>query len=259
MTNWRTIHTVLLLLLILVNLGLFWANRMEMDRLYSASDEELERVLALYDRENIQVDAVLRREGYPKAPAILGGAGFLTTELVEKFLGTEYRTAYMDARQRRYTKGEESILLDPEGHRFVYTGTLKAESVEELAARCLSGWICTEYEENRWVYVQKKEDLYLYYNRAEFLVSDEGQITLELQYYEPLGYETTTREVRPLDELMYGALREILLRSPEGAVLQEIRYGYDLNSYRDAVYCLEFALDNGKTVRINAYSGEILN
>ena len=42
MTNWRTIHTVLLLLLILVNLGLFWANRMEMDRLYSASDEELE-------------------------------------------------------------------------------------------------------------------------------------------------------------------------------------------------------------------------
>ena len=71
MTNWRTIHAVMLLLLILVNLGLFWANRMEMDRLYSASDEELERVLALYDRENIQVDAVLRREGYPKAPANL--------------------------------------------------------------------------------------------------------------------------------------------------------------------------------------------
>ena len=108
--------------------------------------------------------------------------------------------------------------------------------------------------------MQKKEDLYLYYNRAEFLVSDEGQITLELQYYEPLGYETINMgSARPLDELMYGALREILLRSPEGAVLQEIRYGYDLNSYRDAVYCLEFALDNGKTVRINAYSGEILN
>ncbi len=69
------------------------------------------------------------------------------------------------------------------------------------------------------------------------------------------------REIRPIDEMLYAVLREILeeRQDDEPIVLTEIRSGYDLEG-QEAIYCLEFVLNQGeKTIRMNAYTNERLN
>ena len=82
-----------------------------------------------------------------------------------------------------------------------------------------------------------------------------------VQYYKPEGYEAQKKEVRPLDELLYGAMKEIVRRKGEAeeVTIKEIRTGYDRTAAGECVYCLEFVLDDSKSVRVNGYTNEILN
>ncbi|MBQ7915849.1 MAG: hypothetical protein IJ315_03570 [Firmicutes bacterium] len=272
--SWKTIRAGLLVLLIIVNLALFWMNRLEQDRLYLVKDKDLRQVLELYEQNNIVVESVLYKESYPRAPILLGDADYLSPEMVERFLGADYRIVYMDGQQRQYTKGDETILLDPVNHRLVYTlqlsegrkwsrERLKAWSASKVE-ECLEGgdvhWVCTEEKEGEWIYVQERDGEYLYFNRAIIKMSDTDSVVLEISYYEPLKYMKQTREVRPLDELMYGAMKTIIQRGDsESHVVTQIRHGYDLDASLQSVYCLEFVLANGRTVRINAYTNEVIN
>ena len=86
----------------------------------------------------------------------------------------------------------------------------------------------------------------------------EGTAQIIMEYYEPMGYEETEREIRPIDEMLYAVLRVILeeRQDIEAIVVTEIRSGYDLKG-REAVYCLEFVQNHGeKTIRMNAYTNE---
>ena len=53
--------------------------------------------------------------------------------------------------------------------------------------------------------------------------------------------------------------KEDFTEEEEQVMLTEIRSGYDRSSDGQCVYCIEFVLDNGKTVRMNGYSNEILS
>ena len=133
--NWKTIRAGLMAVLIVINIALFWMNRLETDRLYLASDEDLDLILELYEENGIRLGTILHRESYPRAPLQLGGAEILNRELVERILGSDYQVAYMDARQSRYTKGDQTILMDPENHRMQYQSAdagITAGTGEEL-------------------------------------------------------------------------------------------------------------------------------
>ena len=272
--NWKTIRTGLLVLLVVVNLALYWMNRLERDRLYSATDTDLRQVLELYEQNGIVVESVLYRDAYPRAPILLGEADYLSPEMVERFLGADYRIVYMDGQQRQYTKGKEMILLDPANNRLRYEFTLETGRVwsrERLKAwgqskveECLEEekvhWVCTEEKSGEWIYVQERNGEYLYFNRAIIKMSEPGLVTMEISYYEPLEYMKQTREVRPVDELMYGAMKTIIERDdPDSRMVTQIRHGYDLDASLQSVYCVEFVLSNGRTVRINAYTNEVIN
>lgn len=276
--NWKTIRAGLMAVLIVINIALFWMNRLETDRLYLASDEDLDLILELYEENGIRLGTILHRESYPRAPLQLGGAEILNRELVERILGSDYQVAYMDARQSRYTKGDQTILMDPENHRMQYQSAdagITAGTGEELkqwADQLILTWftdaaglVCTQTRNRQqsvqFVYCQKKEGLYLYFNRVILQIQADGSMSAAVQYYQPGGYEGQKKEIRPLDELMYGAMKEIvrLKGEEEQVMLTEIRSGYDRSSDGQCVYCIEFVLDNGKTVRMNGYSNEILS
>lgn len=98
-------------------------------------------------------------------------------------------------------------------------------------------------------------------NQILVRIGAEGTAQIIMEYYEPMGYEETEREIRPIDEMLYAVLREILeeRQDDETVVLTEIRSGYDLEG-QESVYCLEFVLNQGeKTIRMNAYTNERMN
>lgn len=175
-------------------------------------------------------------------------------------------------------KGDQTILMDPENHRMQYQSAdagITAGTGEELkqwADQLILTWftdaaglVCTQTRNRQqsvqFVYCQKKEGLYLYFNRVILQIQADGSMSAAVQYYHPGGYEGQKKEIRPLDELMYGAMKEIvrLKGEEEQVMLTEIRSGYDRSSDGQCVYCIEFVLDNGKTVRMNGYSNEILS
>lgn len=63
--NWKTIRAGLMAVLIVINIALFWMNRLETDRLYLASDEDLDLILELYEENGIRIGTILHRESYP--------------------------------------------------------------------------------------------------------------------------------------------------------------------------------------------------
>lgn len=276
--NWKTIRAGLLVVLIVINIALFWMNRLETDRLYSASDKDLEFILELYEQNGIHLGTILHRESYPRAPLQLGGAEVLNRELVERILGSEYQVAYMDARQSRYTKGEQTILLDPENHRMQYQNAAgpivdwTMEALSQKSDELIQTWFAdtAQYvrikfsikeQSAQFIYCQQKEGLCLYFNRIVVQLYADGRVNAAVQYYKPEGYEAQKKEVRPLDELLYGAMKEIVRRKGEAeeVTIKEIRTGYDRTAAGECVYCLEFVLDDSKSVRVNGYTNEILN
>lgn len=271
--NWKTIRVGLLVILVVVNLALFWMNRLEQDRLYAATDDQLQQVFALYEENGVDVDVLINRESYPRAPMVLGEASLLDRSLVEALLGAEYQTTYMDARQTRYAKEGETILLDPANHRAEYTSeklrwpiwekeTLRSWADAQVSA-CVGSRdyvrIGESVEEERaeFSYCQIRGEEYLFMNRIRVMIEAEGAVSITMEYYEPLGYEEDKREIRPIDEMLYAVLREILAEDWEKSPsLTQIRCGYDLDG-QEAVYCLEFVIGDGQeTIRMNAYTNE---
>lgn len=275
--NWKTIRVGILGILVVVNIVLFWLNRLEQDQLYAATDDQLQRVIALYEENEVNLDVLIHRESYPRARILLGDASLLDRSLVEAFLGTEYQTTYMDAQQTRYAKEGETILLDPAHHRMEYTSeqlrwplweeeTLRSWADVQVSA-CAGdlGFTCIQEsmgeEQAEFLYCQRWNEEYLFMNQILIRIEAEGNAQIIIKYYEPLGYEEMKREIRPIDEMLYAVLREILeeRQDDEPIVLTEIRSGYDLEG-QEAIYCLEFVLNQGeKTIRMNAYTNERLN
>ena len=272
--NWKTIRVGILVILVVVNLALFWLNRLEQDQLYAATDDQLQQVIALYEENEVDLDVLIHRESYPRARVILGDASLLDRSLVEVLLGTEYQTTYMDAQQTRYAKEGETILLDPTHHRIEYTseqlrwplweeGTLRSLADTQVSA-CVGDleYVCIqesmEEEYAEFLYCQHWNEEYLFMNQILVRIEAEGTAQIIMEYYEPMGYEETEREIRPIDEMLYAVLRVILeeRQDDEAIVVTEIRSGYDLKG-QEAVYCLEFVLNHGeKTIRMNAYTNE---
>ena len=272
--NWKTIRVGILVILVVVNLALFWLNRLEQDQLYAATDDQLQQVIALYEENEVNFDVLIHRESYPRARVILGDASLLDRSLVEVLLGTEYQTTYMDAQQTRYAKEGETILLDPTHHRIEYTSeqlrwplweeetlrswadTQVSACVGDLEYVCIQESMEEEYAE--FLYCQHWNEEYLFMNQILVRIEAEGTAQIIMEYYEPMGYEETEREIRPIDEMLYAVLRVILeeRQDDEAIVVTEIRSGYDLKG-QEAVYCLEFVLNHGeKTIRMNAYTNE---
>ena len=272
--NWKTIRVGILVILVVVNLALFWLNRLEQDQLYAATDDQLQQVIALYEETEVDLDVLIHRESYPRARVILGNASLLDRSLVEVLLGTEYQTTYMDAQQTRYAKEGETILLDPTHHRIEYTSeqlrwplweeetlrswadTQVSACVGDLEYVCIQESMEEEYAE--FLYCQHWNEEYLFMNQILVRIEAEGTAQIIMEYYEPMGYEETEREIRPIDEMLYAVLRVILeeRQDDEAIVVTEIRSGYDLKG-QEAVYCLEFVLNHGeKTIRMNAYTNE---
>ena len=262
------------MILVVVNLALFWLNRLEQDQLYAATDDQLQQVIALYEENEVDLDVLIHRESYPRARVILGNASLLDRSLVEVLLGTEYQTTYMDAQQTRYAKEGETILLDPTHHRIEYTSeqlrwplweeetlrswadTQVSACVGDLEYVCIQESMEEEYAE--FLYCQHWNEEYLFMNQILVRIEAEGTAQIIMEYYEPMGYEETEREIRPIDEMLYAVLRVILeeRQDDEAIVVTEIRSGYDLKG-QEAVYCLEFVLNHGeKTIRMNAYTNE---
>ncbi|MBQ7063480.1 MAG: hypothetical protein IJM90_01125 [Firmicutes bacterium] len=272
--SWRTIRTGFLIGLIILNIVLFWATRVVRDQRYTAKEENMERILELYKENGISIQCILNREGYPKPLYRMGEASLFNRQMIERFLGSEYQTAYMTARQSRYTTDTAMLRLDPDNHLLTLQSSgeplrWQSRNLMSIAQSWVertvgSEWVCTEYQVDEalaeFIFTQYTNGLYLYFNHMIVRLHPDGTLRIFLQYYEPEGFEAGAQEIRPLDELMYGAMKTILQRcAPENRVVEELRYGYDSNDRSESAYCLEFVLAGGRTVRVNAFTNEVLN
>ncbi len=278
--SWKTIRTVFILFLVGVNIVLFWMGRIARDIRYTVTEDNMQTIYDLYEKNGIEIRTAINRTGYPKKEILLGSSEALGRSLVESFLGPVYQTVYLDGRQSRYSTETAALTLDPENHRLQFRQTAdpwqgdgreeevyafsKVEELTALQPFTEGEWILTgsrnEPAYREWIFTQRVNGEYRFYNRLTVRSSRSGIRQVGLQYYATEGYSRAEREIRPLDELLYGAMRSICQKSSqEDRAIVDVRYGYDAGSGSAGVYAVEFVLANHRTVRMNAYTGEVLN
>lgn len=278
--SWKTIRTVFILFLVGINIVLFWMGRIARDNRYTVTEDNMQIIYDLYEKNGIEIRTAINRTGYPKKEALLGTSEALDRSLVESFLGPVYQTVYLNGRQSRYSTDSASLTLDPENHRLQLretTGAWTGDGNEEEAyvksivemleadpAFTEGEWVLSgsrnEAAYREWIFTQKVNGEYRFYNRLTVRSYRNGTRQVGVQYYATEGYSRTEREIRPLDELLYGAMRSVYLKGGEtDRAIVDVRYGYDVGGDSAGVYAVEFVLSNGRTVRMNAFTGEVLN
>ncbi len=276
--TWRWIRTVLLILLLIANLVLFWTRRVMTDNRYTAGTEEMEEIREYLEDNSIRIEGVLDRKGYPQAVPVTGEMEDIGREVVERFLGTEYQTTYLDAHRSRHTAGTASVQLDPEAHRIqcrrsgAEMPAWNMDSLREQAASLLGQiydgddaelteeLMASDYAE--FVFAEKKDNLYYYMNRAVIRLYEDGTETITLQNYTINGMTKKKHEICPLNELLFGAAGAIgqrgITEESDTAVIVDLRYGYDIDDTGASVYVVEFVLANGRTVKMDAIHNKVL-
>ncbi len=277
--TWRVIRTVVLILLIVANLVLFWARRVMTDSRYTVSTEEMEEIREYLEDNSVRIECVMDRKGNPQAVPVTGEAEEIDTGIVERFLGSEYQTTYLDARRSRHYSGTATVQLDPEAHRVQYRKTgvevdaWNLESLREQAEALLekvydddAGMALTEEqltdEYGEFVFAEKNGSRYYYMNRAVIRLYADGTESATLQSYTVEGMTKKKYAICPLNELLFGAADTLVQRGiSDGystAVIVDVRYGYDVNDDGEDVYVVEFVLANGRTVRMDAVHNRVL-
>lgn len=277
--TWRVIRTVVLILLIVANIVLFWARRVMTDSRYTVSTEEMEEIREYLESNSVLIECVLDRKGNPQTVPVTGEAENIDTGIVERFLGSEYETTYLDARRSRHYSDTATVQLDPEAHRVQYRKTgaeiaaWNAESLREQAAALLEKiydedvemelteeQMAGEYGE--FVFSEKRDSRYYYMNRAVIRLYADGTESVTLQSYTVDGMTKKKYAICPLNELLFGAADTLAQRGiSDGystAVIVDVRYGYDVSGDGEAVYVIEFVLANGRTVRMDAVHNRVM-
>ncbi len=252
--NWRVIRWILVIILLILNIGLFGYSVYQKRQLYVVPTERIEYVRERFEEWGYQLPKEISRRQYPKRRLILE-----VTDLEDRanaFWSEDYEKSYMPGSRILYTCGTQTLTVDREQSSMVFTendpdyqnaDTLTDAKVERTAreqaqsmmnnkdlilVRVLSDDVGTRI----YYFCEKYKDDILFANRAIITVTYGAVVRASVSQFTVRGYEDTAYAVYPIDELLYSCLRT-LGQAEEGTQLN-LNYGYAMAGQEDEVfYC----------------------
>ena len=117
--NWRVIRWILVIILLILNIGLFGYSVYQKRQLYVVPTERIECVRERFEEWGYQLPKEISRRQYPKKRLILE-----VTDLEDRanaFWSEDYEKSYMPGSRILYTCGTQTLTVDREQSSMVVT------------------------------------------------------------------------------------------------------------------------------------------
>ncbi len=268
----KLIQTLVLILLVVLNLILLILYLVELRSTRMITQESIDRVVALYEAENLSFEAQIGRTVKSRETISLKAADL--DGMVTKYLGSrDYNRTYIYGNKIQYRTETLVLLADWSAHSISYRDSafekteeespphkLTAQEQEMLMAagrRFAQQWLGEEVMLMSMVgtdgvltmtFCQLQSGELMYFNKVAVTLVPGGVRSAEIQYWD-IDSEQTRIESKPVDELLYQMLPEIcadLAKSPdrESDTVEELIDGYEIISLsRDtAIACPNLTL-----------------
>lgn len=283
--NMGRVINIFILIFIILNLGLFYVNYKNTENAYDLSDErsaQLSRVLA---SNQMSYYGFLPKH-YPRARLVVLEPENQEGALVEAMFGNEeHETDYSKAHvhtfgneELTFSQGTEKGLIfygasEPEYVPTKYDKVGKAQAVSTFVNDISLGNDQFELVDTRdskdfdvYYFNERFEEELMFCNEVVVKLTDKLGITeARMVRFVPLMFEETTREIYPVDEVLYKFIYYIREMSEEPVGISSVDIGYDLgpdnaggwrSQILDPYYKIKLA--SGTTYSINAYTNEIV-
>ena len=242
--NWRVIRWILLIILVLLNLGLFFYSTYTNRQMYVVPRDRIENVRRQYEARGYELPENISNKQYPRHRLLL------TPNDLEKradAMWTEdYEKSYMPGSRIMYTCGTETITIDRDQSSMAYLqnepgepkevseeeaqlmAQEKARSMMDLQDLKLIRTLTDEEGTYIFTFCEPYKNEVVFPNRTVVTVSQGTVIRASMVQYQIQGYDEGTWPIYPIDELLYSCLPSLGQRDELTELT--IYYGYSIKS-----------------------------
>ena len=280
----KWIRWPILILLILLNAGLFVFYLTERRGANTASVQEINRVVDLYGQEDITFKKQPAGTVSPRTILTLGSAD-LDQMVIDYLQGADYDLTYIYGAKVQYNSDSLVIIADWDDHSITYRDNLADDNPEgiiwgrvlsedeqlrlETAARTFAQkWLGDSVVVTSWIrsgeiltvtLCQVREDQIYYFNNAEVTVNRKGISEARIEYWNVVG-ENAGVDPIPMDEMLYAALNMIksdenMIRRNTGDQVISLTDGFEILSYEGeeitALPCLTLVMESGRQFHLS--------
>ena len=268
--NWKVIRLALLVMLVILNIGLFGYNTMVNRERYVVPKERIERIQEQYRKQGYILEGTIPREQFPKQRLRLEKENL--EDRADGFWNEEYEKSYMIGSKILYTCGSEMLTIDRESSMLhyeqnepVYEKTMDEERDERLAYAFAR--ILMDAEELKLILMQEQEgtviytfcevydDTLVFCNGIDVAVYRGAVVEADMQQYRILGYDEEERYIYPVDEVLHAC--QDLWPSEDTSQVLYLYCGYGIRPDGESGYGEPYILlsnDIGDRVLVNQYS-----
>ncbi len=272
--NWKVIRRILLLILVLLNLGLWGYTRYVRLQMYEVPTDRMEKLYDHYETAGYHLPEELPRRQYPMRRLLLAVRD--PEPMADGFFSDNYEKSFMPGSRILYTCGSETLTIDRDHSWSSYSQNepqtrmdLSEDEIQEQARAFAERLMQTEnlVQTRRlegedgtriYFYCEKSKDTIVFSNRAAITVSGGAIIRATVTQYTVSGYEEAEQPVYPIDELLYACPRR--LGSGEDTELS-VLFGYMLSETEDDImYCnptIVLVRPDGYGLQIDQYNDTV--
>lgn len=267
--NWRVIRLALLVMLVILNIGLFTYNTAVERERYVVPKERIERIQEQYRKKGYILEGTIPRDQYPIQRLVLEKENL--EERADGFWNEEYEKSYMIGSKILYTCGSEVLTIDRASGRLhyeqnepIYEKTVDEERDERLAytfARILMDAeelkpILKQKERGRviYTYCEVYDENLVFCNGIDVTMYRGAVVEADMQQYRIQGYDEEERNRYPIDEVLYAC--QDLWPAKGGSEVLYLYCGYGLREEGESVYGEPQVLlsnEHGERMLVNQY------
>lgn len=286
----RKMMNLFIVLFLLLNGLLYYINQQNNQEEYVLTGERFDQLAAIYEKNGFSVNPMPEVDYRPRAKLIIRGAdgGRYENDLRKTMLHGEWTTPQLgDSHIHQTIDGNETLTFDMgDDIGRIYYQALKPHYVPQtytenaynmLVGRFIGDMTLGNNAFEKTGERRRDDAIYYYYNeryKDELLFCNEVVVKLVAEQgiteatsirYEPYGFETELRGLKPMDEVLYNFMYHMLDKGEGPIVVTHVTIGYHLGSDdRNDLISLaiephyQIKLSNGQDYYINAYTNTIV-
>lgn len=285
--NWSKTLSMLIILFIILNIGLWRIYEYENQKQYTVSQENEQRIKKILLDNNIIMYEILP-DYYPMQKLSVEYISVEQEKIVQSIFGKVIPVSINDESSNSYELGSEKITfkMKEEKGKILYENPKGRDKVKDFTDKALIESKAKNFAEDLTSgmsdlqlirYLEIKDDYYvmefcetfqdniLFSSYVKIKYTKEGITQAEAFRYRPIGMIGEKRNIYPPDEVLYNFMQVILEESEyEPIFIKGIDIGYNLGLESEgdeitatAIPYYRILLDTGETYYINAYKNEI--
>ena len=282
--NWRVIRWLLVIILVVLNLGLFGYSMYLNSQLYMVPRDRIDGLISRFEDWGYELPEKLPRDQSPEKQLLLERNDLEVR--ADSFFTETFEKSYMVDARVLYTCGARTLTIDRERSTMIYADNepVYEEDATAEEERDTAFQFAGQMFQNTDIRVIRTqtvdEDTTVYYicevYEKQILFSNRIMVTMthntvthaSMTQYKVVGYGTTAQPVYPIDELLYSCRYDLETASAQETTETDLEqlslyYGYVASRTEDnTIYCapaLWVGRADGSGLLVNRYTDEIMD